>query len=525
MPVPGPLSALPPLRSPRLPPPLPSCIWLSGSARDLGCRLAREFLHKPTLSATSAPHLATSLKEPSWHVRARRGRAEARHLLRAWKGQRTPRLAARLDAAARLLDGHHGSSSGMAPRADAEWLCKTCLNKRGEPFSNRAENKNCHKCKVAKGKCYWKPAYTGPPSRSVRPSGGTTAPTKEVTALQKKVAAMEKQLREAQAAAQTKEAGGGDESMEEEDVEDLRREELKLVEDNKKLDAIDGTEALVAKNKARIKEIQAKRLSAKPLGSQWQILEERVNKVQKGIDKRSMRDKECESKIKELQEERAGIAQENLRAKQQISEYRQQQQVIARNTRPEVDATGRRSAAEVAQVLLDAYSAVGALAAEHDGVSQLKKFMPNAQELVDMVKATEIKEARAAAATAAAEEAAGGLGLPAARPGLPGGPPQQPAGGGAPPGEHGGGHGAGSLAPSMCGSIAPAFGDLPEHDQMEFCQDFADLEEPPPDGEEEEQRTKRRKHHEPKAKAHFELTRRHVRKAIGKGAPSRTAGG
>ena len=70
------------------------------------------------------------------------------------------------------------------------------------------------------------------------------------------------------------------------------------------------------------------------------------------------------------------------------------------------------------------------------------------------------------------------------------------------------------MAPSLCETAAPAFGDMPENEQMEFCQEFADLLEPPPEGEEEEQRTKRRKQHESKAQSHFELTRKHVRKAM-----------
>ena len=59
--------------------------------------------------------------EPAWHHRARTQRKADRLLLTAHKGKKSPQLQAALDAAAKRLDSHHGSSSGMQWYLDGDY--------------------------------------------------------------------------------------------------------------------------------------------------------------------------------------------------------------------------------------------------------------------------------------------------------------------------------------------------------------------------------------------------------------------
>ena len=122
--------------------------------------------------------------ESAWHTNRRKRRSEARELLKKFKaGGRVN--GDDVDAARKLLDAHHGSSSGMAPKQKpnmktaaakakarakptptdakapfeevwAHWMCSKCAKNKvtyavkgtGEPMNN------CHVCNMRLGNCH-----------------------------------------------------------------------------------------------------------------------------------------------------------------------------------------------------------------------------------------------------------------------------------------------------------------------------------------------------------------------------------
>ena len=146
----------------RFAPPLPPAPAPLGSSRlPLGLRApagARRGLpsgpsRRPPI-AWALAHIIIPARErsrsPAWHRRERRRRREAWLLLR-------------LDAARRLLQGHHGESAlqgSMAPkprRAELakKWTCRFCKHPRtGEEWWNRSDAASCGQCGRSKGVCY-----------------------------------------------------------------------------------------------------------------------------------------------------------------------------------------------------------------------------------------------------------------------------------------------------------------------------------------------------------------------------------
>ena len=66
-----------------------------------------------------------------------------------------------MSKAAKLLDSHHGSSSGKMAGRTVDWLCNKCIFKDGEHFRNLAFRTHCRECRVHKGKCHLRDAPRG----------------------------------------------------------------------------------------------------------------------------------------------------------------------------------------------------------------------------------------------------------------------------------------------------------------------------------------------------------------------------
>ena len=198
-----------------------------------------------------------------------------------------------------------GMSNGGA------WLCRSCHGPDGEPWRNWADKTNCHKCKVAKGRCFLAKAgavrgscpTTSARQRDAAAAGGKSNVEKELAQVRSEVAKLRanagkpgeanggqhnkleqenKRLREELIAAKSGKPGEAGKASEVKD-EDGEMEELR--DHIRRLTGIPGAEEALAAKKATLADkLVAKRL-AKPIGIQVKDLEAAIDRRKKGLEK------------------------------------------------------------------------------------------------------------------------------------------------------------------------------------------------------------------------------------------------
>ena len=322
----------------------------------------------------------------------------------------------------------------MAKASDvgkADWLCKSCVGRNGEPFRNHGHRTACFMCRLSKGVCFGKKVEPGPPKsqltfaeRQVRLQKAEEAHRKalkdkdaELLKLRAELAAAKgNEVPPSVVATGTTKGEGAAKYEEQKDVEAelaKARETLRRLENTPEdmREFLQKTvEQLVAEQKTLVRALDAKRRGLKPMDDQLRQsrahltnLQERHAKELKATEGTEKTISELRARLVEQQAKAAATLVEVERAK---VEYAQLSQAVAAAATSGTGALPATAAATTAPNSSEA--TVVAVKGYLQGLPQAVATDPQGQQAIQQVLDLlgKLDDAAKAVASAAAIEAA-----------------------------------------------------------------------------------------------------------------------